>query len=197
MALRSPFKCVCGATATSLTPRCAGCNQVTELPEDASAFDILGVEENLVLDADALRQNFYALSKQTHPDRFTQADPRTALAAARWSTSLNRAYQTLKDPEKRALYLVERHGIPQSKQVPLELAETYFDLQDALAEGDGESRLAGFEKEVREQLTELDLQWDSLCGNWKKDLEPIAKHLTLRRFLQSMLADICRKRGAQ
>jgi molecular chaperone HscB len=69
-----------------------------DLPENLSHFEVLGISENLKLDAQFLRDQFYSLSKRTHPDRYATKDARSALAAARWSTAVNRAYQTLKKP---------------------------------------------------------------------------------------------------
>jgi molecular chaperone HscB len=180
-------------------------NPLPEYEESLSHFEVLGVPESLRVDPEALREQFYALSKQTHPDRFATAEPRQAMLAARWSTALNRAYQTLRDPILRAEYLLERHLGEQkpSSSVPLELAETYFDLQDALTEPGGDSRLATFRAEMSDQLAALDSAWKELESAWdtgpveqrKNVLGRVAKHLTLRRFLRSMLADIERKAG--
>jgi molecular chaperone HscB len=178
--------------------------QLPEYNEAASHFDVLGIPESLKLDLEALRERFYDLSKQTHPDRFSGATPVQALRAARWSTAVNRAYQTLRDPAERAKYLLERHGLGgdgTKTQVPLELAEAYFDLQDALVEPEGITQLVAFGADLQVQLDALDEAWAGLEDQWegvpdkKKVLEQVAKHFTLRRFLRSMLADIERKRG--
>ncbi len=177
---------------------------LAEFPDGLSHFEVLGIPESLKIDLEALRERFYALSKQTHPDRFSGAEPVQALRAARWSTAINRAYQSLRDPASRAQYLLERHGFgdaPAKPNVPLELAEAYFDLQDALTEPGGLARLEGFQVELQNQLEELENGWTGLEDQWeaspdkKKVLEQVAKHFTLRRFLRSMLADIERKRG--
>jgi molecular chaperone HscB len=177
---------------------------LVEFPEDLSHFEVLGIPESLKLDPDALRDQFYALSKQTHPDRFSGAEPVQALRAARWSTAVNRAYQTLRDPAARAEYLLFRHGLGEAQAtrgVPMELAEAYFDLQDALTEPEGLAHLERFESDLRKQLEDLESAWPALEDQWeatsdkKKVLEQVAKHFTLRRFLRSMLADIERKRG--
>lgn len=198
MAPPSPFKCACGQASPS--PVCPACGSLVDLPENLSHFEVLGISENLKLDAQFLRDQFYSLSKRTHPDRYATKDARSALAAARWSTAVNRAYQTLKNPESRALYLLERANLPnQQSGVPLELAETYFELQDLLAEPGGQESLSRFDKEISKKLTELENQWPVLEAEWektedkKKILEEVAKHFTLRRFLHSMLSDLRKK----
>ncbi|MBY0371701.1 Fe-S protein assembly co-chaperone HscB [bacterium] len=200
MALRSPCK-QCGAQSAKLQPRCAQCEAWIDLPTAYTHFDVLGFDETLKLDAEALRERFYALSRQTHPDRFANAPGLEQQIAARWSTAVNRAYQTLREPTSLARYLMELHGIADSsKGVPLELAESYFDLQDRLAEGETGS-LEAFAADLRAQHAGLEAEWERLQSAWdpsapKKALEPIAKHLTLRRFLDSMLHDIEKRQAS-
>jgi len=198
VALRSPFKCpACTQDSSVLEPRCVHCQAFREPPADANYFEILGLVPSLALDPEILRERFYTLSRLTHPDRLASFPTAQGLVAARWSTAVNRAYQALRDPFARARYLLELHGLvaDSGAQVPFELAETYFDLQDRLSEPGDHDALRDFAEGLRAQLSQLDSAWKLLENGWnpaepKKSLEPVAKHLTLRRFLGSMLHDI-------
>ncbi len=195
MALRLPSK-------DRVHPLSPGSSRLAELPEGLSPFEILGVAENLHLDLEALREVFYSLSKLTHPDRYVTKDPSEAMLAARWSTAINRAYQTLRDPVARARAILARAGKtePQGNQVPLELAETYFELQDALGEPNAGTRLAEFRQELEKRQKDLDQEWAELESAWSEGadnsalLERLAKHLTVQRFLGAMQNDL-EKRG--
>lgn len=202
MALRSPYKCFhCEAQFPALQPRCPACDRLVDLPEGANHFDVLGVPETLSFDPAALQERFYALSRQTHPDRFATAGMLDQARAARWSTAVNRAYQTLREPLSRAHYVLERHGIATSdKQVPVELAEAYFELQELAEEGNSRA-LADFRRGLDAQLTELDAGLPHAARAWDTQPEPsqlasIAKKLTLRRFLESMIRDIEKKQAS-
>ncbi len=186
MALRSPFN------QSELGP----------VPEQSTYFDCFGLAPCLALDLNALQTEFYRLSRLTHPDKFALASTQQQLLAARWSTWINRAYQTLRDPILRAQYLMELSGLtpPENdRSVPLELAEQYFDLQDLLQEPGGIEKLQAFRKDLESRQNAWQTEWAALELEWeaaadrKKLLERLAKHLTLRRFLLSMTADIDRK----
>ncbi|MGC7990846.1 Fe-S protein assembly co-chaperone HscB, partial [Salmonella enterica] len=48
---------------------------------------------------------------QAHPDKFAHASDAEKRVAMQWATRANEAYQTLKNPLKRARYLCELHGV--------------------------------------------------------------------------------------
>ncbi|MBE2249650.1 MAG: Fe-S protein assembly co-chaperone HscB [Myxococcus sp.] len=74
-------------------------------------FDVFGLTPALELDVKALEQQLRALSLEFHPDRFAQADARTRLAALEKTTALNDAFKVLRDPVKRAFYVLKLKGV--------------------------------------------------------------------------------------
>ena len=46
-----------------------------------------------------------------HPDRFAHAGDAERRASLQWTTRVNEAYRTLKDPVQRAKHLLELHGV--------------------------------------------------------------------------------------
>jgi len=110
-------------------------------------FQFFGLEPKLCVDADALQKRFYELSKQWHPDRFTRKSAEEQSEALEATSILNDGYRTLKDPVKRAEYLLKEEGFPigeqRSKDVPPELLEEVFELNMMLEElksGDSDAR---------------------------------------------------------
>jgi curved DNA-binding protein CbpA len=176
---------------------------LVDSPANPDFFQLLGFPEALDLDAETLRQKFYALSRLTHPDRYSHKDALLSLRASRWSQHLNSAYQTLRDRAKRAAYLIERYEVKAQEGVPLALAETYFDLQDLLAEPEGVVKLKAFHEDLTERLQKLESGWPTLVKAFetaelkKPVVEKVSEHFALERFLSSMLADIESKKGAQ
>lgn len=103
-------------------------------------FDVLGVPRAFHLDASALEAQLRALSKQFHPDRFAKAAPHERMVALQRTTELNDAYRVLKDPVRRAEYLLKLEGIDvadersaQVKAPPALLAEV-LELNESLAD---------------------------------------------------------------
>ena len=118
-------------------------------------FTVLGVEKKFAQDLSRLEKNYYLLSRALHPDRFTGASAAAKEHSLARMSFLNDAYRTLKDSEERRAYYLnlEKIASPSSSAqaskppMPPELAESWFDLQDALMEanGGGEARAQAFE----------------------------------------------------
>jgi molecular chaperone HscB len=78
----------------------------------ADHFELLGLPRRYALDPRELEKRYQALAKETHPDRFAQSGDTERRQALLRSTALNEAYRMLRDPLRRAAYLVGLHGVP-------------------------------------------------------------------------------------
>lgn len=130
-------------------------------PEPATDdyFSLLGVPRAFAQDTAELERLFYALSRALHPDHFSGKGAASQTASVERMSTVNQAYATLKNPRSRREYLLELEGVkvPQGTtvgngQLPMELAEQWFELQEALMEGTPESAAA-----LREFRAQLDV----------------------------------------
>ena len=78
----------------------------------ANFFDLFGLPASYALDARALDRAYRALQAEVHPDRHANAGDAERRASMQWATRANEAYATLRDPLKRARYLLEIEGTP-------------------------------------------------------------------------------------
>ena len=76
-----------------------------------SHFALFDLPEQYALDADALDHAYRTVQAQVHPDRFAAAGDAQKRIAMQWATRANEAYRTLRDPLKRAVYLLHLRGI--------------------------------------------------------------------------------------
>ncbi len=90
---------------------CPACGAIQPLPAHVSYFDVLGVPQQFGVDLVALEKAFKHLSRRFHPDRFATADARARKISLSRSTAINDGYRTLKDPMRRAAYLLKRLGV--------------------------------------------------------------------------------------
>ena len=74
-------------------------------------FELLNLEPSFDLDPAALEKAYFAEQRKYHPDRFATKPPTEKHAAMQRSVDINNAYNTLKDPLKRAQYLLGLQGI--------------------------------------------------------------------------------------
>lgn len=67
-------------------------------------FALFDLQPGFNLDLDQLAVRYRELARGVHPDRFADASEREQRLALEQSAGLNEAYQTLKNPSKRALF---------------------------------------------------------------------------------------------
>ncbi len=108
-------------------------------------FQLFGLAPTVDLDVKALEHRYRQLSLESHPDR--QVDAAARVQAAGRSASLNEALKVLKDPARRATYLLKLKGVDLDAEhggatVPLppafleEVLERREALEAATARGD-------------------------------------------------------------
>lgn len=76
-----------------------------------SHFDLFHLPTRFALDLNALDHAYRTVQAQVHPDRFAAAGDAQKRIAMQWATRANEAYQTLRDPLKRAVYLLSLRGV--------------------------------------------------------------------------------------
>jgi molecular chaperone HscB len=74
-------------------------------------FELFHLPQRFAIDLNALDRAYHDVQGQVHPDRFVSATDAERRVAMQWATRANEAYQTLRNPFKRAAYLCEINGI--------------------------------------------------------------------------------------
>jgi molecular chaperone HscB len=186
---------------------CPQCGRILPSSE-RSHFQVFGLpEDQLALDESALEKRFLELSRKYHPDRYASKSPLEIEIAHEYSSALNNAYRTLKDPVSRAKYVVERKlGSLEEKsaQVPPDMAEFFFEIHDVLdtirdADGNApESALKEVEtaeKQLNEKVQALEdalqshfVKYDQTAD--QKEIEKIKQILHERSYIRSFLRQI-------
>jgi molecular chaperone HscB len=167
-------------------------------------YEIFGLPRSLNLSLDDLQARFYRLSRELHPDRFMQKPVAERERAVEMSSALNDAYRTLKDPIKRAQYLLAFEGFDVgeqgSKDVAPDLLEEVFELNMALEEmraGDVSARrqLEQAGKNFTEMLGSIDGQLQSLFEEYdathsRDVLGRIRGVLNRRKYVQNLVSEV-------
>ena len=74
-------------------------------------FALFQMTPTFAIDAAQLDAAYRELQSRVHPDKFAAATDAEKRVAMQWATRANEAYQTLKNPLKRATYLCELNGV--------------------------------------------------------------------------------------
>ena len=155
----------CPSCARQQEPRliCSQCG--VPLTADLDLFAALGLPRLLQIDIAELENAYHDLGRRIHPDRFASASPELRDASLRATALVTRAYRTLRDPVSRGLYWLELHGhklAENNKQVPPDLAELVFEVQEQLSELRSGREEGG--SGAREGMIELSAKRASLQG---------------------------------
>ena len=101
-------------------------------------FDLFQLPARFSIDAGALDAAYRNVQGQVHPDRFVGATDAEKRVAMQWATRANEAYQTLKNPQKRARYLCEMNGVDLQTEsntaMPMAFLMQQMDWREALGE---------------------------------------------------------------
>lgn len=152
-------------------------------------FDLFNLPACFTLDMGALDAAYRDVQGQVHPDRFVNATDAEKRVAMQWATRANEAYQTLKNPQKRARYLCELNGVDLQTEsntaMPMEFLMQQMEWREELGEaraGKDVEALEALDEQVKaERKTRLDVVGRELDAG---DFETAAQGVRALMFLE-------------
>ncbi len=116
-------------------------------------FAILGLSPAFTLNLKALEQAYFAAQRVTHPDRVIGKPEAERIAAVTRSQLVNDAYETLKDPLRRAEHLLELqniHALADEQKVPADILDEMMELRERVFDhGDDGAALVALIEEIK------------------------------------------------
>ena len=100
-------------------------------------FELFGLPVGFRLDKAALSERYRELQRVVHPDRFASGSDQERRISLQQATLVNEAFESLKDPLKRAQYLLQLNGIhDEGRETTKDTAflMEQMELREALAE---------------------------------------------------------------
>ncbi len=130
----------CQAEAAA-KPFCPSCGKIQPRPSGATLFEVFGLSPTVDIDVASLEKAHRELSLKLHPDRFAHAEPRERRLSLEQTTALNEAMRVLKDPIRRAFYVLKLNGVDleredsaAQRQMPMDFLEEVMTLREELDE---------------------------------------------------------------
>lgn len=101
-------------------------------------YVLFGLPRGFAVDAAELERRYHELQGQVHPDKFAHAEDSDRRQAMQWATHANEAWQTLKNPLKRAQYLLHLAGhdaeVEHNTAMPTAFLIEQMEWREAVAE---------------------------------------------------------------
>lgn len=186
-------------------PWCPSCGKLAPRAPGATHFDAFGLKPAVDLDVAALERQYRELSLKLHPDRYAQADARERRLSVEATSALNDAYRTLRDPSRRAFYLLSLHGVDlerddaggRRRSLPSEFLEEVLALREEL-EGADLPRAQALARTIGERMrATLDEAQGALRtvlgGGGEQALAQAADALGRVRYFQRFLEEVAAK----
>jgi len=123
-------------------------------------FRFFGLNEQFTLNLSALDQAYLTIQKEVHPDRHARGSDSEQRIAMQMATLANTAYQTLKNPVQRGLYICQLHGVDAKLEtntaMPAAFLMRQMDWRESLDESEEDlSALEALTAEVEEVKSEV------------------------------------------
>ena len=125
-------------------------------------FDLFHLPARFEVDMDALDAAYRDVQGQVHPDRFVNATDAEKRVAMQWATRANEAYQTLRNPQKRAQYLCEINGVDLQTEsntaMPMAFLMQQMEWREALDDarsGKDAEALDGLDAQLRRERKQM------------------------------------------
>jgi molecular chaperone HscB len=179
-------------------PFCDTCKAV-QPPGQTDHFRRLGLDMTFDLNVAELDAKYFQMQRLLHPDRFATKGPKEKAFSQQQATALNDAYETLKDPLKRADYLLEVRGVDEMPEGchlvnDQALLMESMELREALAEA---GTLGDVDKVANRAKGDINVCLADLSGAFKDfDMERACYLATRLKYL-TKLAEEARQRRAR
>ncbi len=188
--------------------------EICPIPAETDHFAFFALPRKMALDESDLESRYYELSRKLHPDFFMDAPVSKRIFSLEASARLNEAYKTLKDPIRRAVYLVEIESgkLEENDSMPpadmleeiLDAQETVDDFKCCEEKEEAEGLLRNLEaaKECfevqrlgqRAALKDLSEKWDRAIDAGESPpaevLQKLRSILGLRNYIDNILRSV-------
>ncbi|MBP19787.1 MAG: Fe-S protein assembly co-chaperone HscB [Gammaproteobacteria bacterium] len=135
-------------------------------------FEIFQLPVDYRIDEEELSVRYRALQQSVHPDKYASATDQEKRLSVQWATKINEAFDTLREPLSRAIYLLRLQDISIENNPTLdsgflmEQIELREELEEIETQGDaGLSTLEAYKQEVLDVMSRLQDEFSKACSN--------------------------------
>jgi molecular chaperone HscB len=181
----------CAGPVDVASPFCPTCKAV-QPPRPLDHFARLGLAADFAVNAAELDRRYFALQRQLHPDRFATKTSRERAISQSQAVALNEAYEALKDPLERAVYLLKIKGVDANPdgchtvKDPTLLMEQ-MERREALIEAQTPAAVDALAREAASHVSESEAAIASAFATG--DLEAAGRETTRLKYLVKLVEE--------
>ena len=153
-------------------------------------FELFNLPEKFQIDLEMLQENYRAIQKEIHPDRFATSSENEKVQSMIKSTQANDAFQTLKSPIKRAKYILSLHKSVEKITLPPDFLMQQMEWEEHFeAIEKNSSELTEFKSTINKKYKEYSLLISTQIDddqNWSDAAISIDKLYFIEKLLQKI-----------
>lgn len=158
-------------------------------------FEMFGLPLGFAIDEARLDAAYREVQAEVHPDRHAAAGDAGRRVAMQWSTQANEAYQTLKNPLKRATYLLQLRGadIGAENNTAMEPAflMQQMEWREAVEDATGAKNIDALDQLLRDLREDKKLRYGKLAALLASGADaPAVEAVRQLMFLEKVEQDI-------
>jgi molecular chaperone HscB len=154
-------------------------------------FALFGQPRQQGLDVGQLEALYRDVQARVHPDKHAHLSDAEQRLAMQWATHVNEAYLTLKDPLKRARYLLELAGhdarLETNTAMPVEFLMAQMELRESVAEAKDQGDIDGLETQHQQLKRAIRSEFNTLQAALDAQDFPRAADLVRQLMFQEKL----------
>ena len=153
-------------------------------------FELFNLPEKFQIDLEMLQENYRAIQKEIHPDRFATSSENEKVQSMIKSTQANDAFQTLKSPIKRAKYILSLHKSVEKITLPPDFLMQQMEWEEHFETIEkNSSELTEFKSTINKKYEEYSLLISKQIDhdqNWSDAAISIDKLYFIEKLLQKI-----------
>lgn len=148
-------------------------------------FKILQLDTKLDIDLQILEKKYLELQLKYHPDLLINQSQNTQLEAQITTSNINNAYETLKDPLKRAIHLLEINNIFIDNIHPdPEILMEIMEIKEELENEQDQSKINKIKETLAKRKVDIYKEIINLTNNGQIDIA--SKQIILLKYLTNI-----------
>ncbi len=159
-------------------------------------FELFSLPQSYALDRDRLDSAYRELQNTVHPDRFAAKPEAEQRVAMQWATLANEAYQTLKHPVNRGVYLLRLQGLDALDASNTKMAPDFLmqqmEWREAIEEaraGKNMTALDDLTADLRTSHRRIETQLTDLIDT-AHDFAAASEAVRQLRFMDKLIAEV-------
>ena len=153
-------------------------------------FELFNLPEKFQIDLVMLQENYRAIQKEIHPDRFATSSENEKVQSMIKSTQANDGYETLKSPIKRAKYILSLHKSVEKITLPTDFLMQQMEWEEHFETIEkNSSELTEFKSTINKKYKEYSLLISTQIDddqNWSDAAISIDKLYFIEKLLQKI-----------